>query len=127
MSGRPPLWAYASLAASMALVGSYVGLSKLLVAAFPVLLLAWLRFGIAALAMLRWVRRAGGDAPLSRHHRRLLVWESFLGHFLFSICMLYGGAMTSPSTLAEIERQPIAAGGTGPTTLPAGAVILSVR
>ena len=32
----------------MALVGSYVGLSKLLVAAFPVFLLAWLRFGIAA-------------------------------------------------------------------------------
>ena len=28
----PPLWAYASLAGSMALVGSYVGLSKLLVA-----------------------------------------------------------------------------------------------
>ena len=39
---RPPAWAYASLAASMVLVGSYVGLSKLLVAVFPVLLLAWL-------------------------------------------------------------------------------------
>ncbi len=79
----------------MALVGSYVGLSKLLVAAFPVLLLAWLRFGIAAVAMLHWVPRRDGDAPLSRHDRWLLFWESFLGNFLFSICMLYGVAMTS--------------------------------
>ena len=41
-SPRPPAWAYLSLGASMALVGSYVGLSRLLVAVFPVLLLAWL-------------------------------------------------------------------------------------
>ena len=56
----PPAWAYLSLAASMALVGSYVGLSKLLVTVFPVLLLAWLRFAIAAVAMLHWVRRVPG-------------------------------------------------------------------
>jgi drug/metabolite transporter (DMT)-like permease len=79
----------------MALVGSYVGLSKLLVAAFPVLLLAWLRFGIAAVVMAHWVPRRGGDKPLSRHDRWLLFWESFLGNFLFSICMLYGVALTS--------------------------------
>jgi len=90
-----PWMAYASLGASMALVGSYVGLSKLLVAVFPVLLLAWLRFGIAAVAMAHWVRRGPGDAPLSRGDRVLLFWESFLGNFLFSICMLYGVAMTS--------------------------------
>ncbi|MFG5407714.1 DMT family transporter [Piscinibacter sakaiensis] len=87
--------AYASLAASMALVGSYVGLSRLLVLVFPVFLLAWLRFGIAALAMAHWVRRAPGEAPLGRHDRVLLFWESFLGNFLFSICMLFGVAMTS--------------------------------
>lgn len=86
----PPTWAYLSLAASMALVGSYVGLSKLLVAAFPVLLLAWLRFGLAALVMAHWVRRLPGDPALSPYDRRLLFWESFLGNFLFSICMLYG-------------------------------------
>jgi len=91
----PPPWAYLSLAASMALVGSYVGLSKLLVAAFPVLLLAWLRFGIAAVAMAHWVRRVPGEAPLSPHDRKLLFWESFLGNFLFSICMLYGVQLTS--------------------------------
>ena len=92
---RAPWWAYACLGASMALVGSYVGLSKLLVAVFPVFLLAWLRFGIAAVAMVSWARRAPGEAPLSRHDRRLLFWESFLGNFLFSICMLFGVALTS--------------------------------
>ena len=94
-AGTAPLLAYLSLAASMALVGSYVGLSRLLVAAFPVLLLAWLRFGIAAVAMVHWVRRRPTEAPLSRHDRRLLFWESFLGNFLFSICMLYGVQATS--------------------------------
>jgi drug/metabolite transporter (DMT)-like permease len=79
----------------MAVVGLYVGLSKLLLAAFPVFLLAWLRFGLAALAMAHWVRRRDGDMPLSGHDRRLLFWESFLGNFLFSICMLFGVALTS--------------------------------
>ena len=91
----PLIWAYLSLALSTTLVGSYVGLSKLLVAVFPVLLLAWLRFGIAAVAMAHWVRRTPGEAPLSPRDRGLLFWESFLGNFLFSICMLYGVAMTS--------------------------------
>jgi drug/metabolite transporter (DMT)-like permease len=99
----------------MALVGSYVGLSRLLVAVFPVFLLAWLRFGIAAVVMLHWVRRRGGDAPLSAHDRRLLFWESFLGNFLFSVCMLFGVANTSavaagvvmaaiPATVAVLSR-----------------------
>jgi drug/metabolite transporter (DMT)-like permease len=110
-----PSWAYVSLAASMAVAGSYVGLSKLLVAVFPVLLLAWLRFAIAAVAMVHWVRRAPGDLPLSKRDRLLLFWESFLGNFLFSICMLYGVAMTSalaagivmaaiPATVALLSR-----------------------
>ena len=43
--------AYLCLASSMALVGSYVALSKPLVAAMPVFLLAWLRFGIGGLAI----------------------------------------------------------------------------
>jgi len=89
MSAAP--WAaYACLALSMLLVGSYVGLSKLLLAAFPVFLLAWLRFGIAALAMLHWVPRGAGEPALSARDRGLLFLESFLGNFLFSICMLYG-------------------------------------
>lgn len=90
-----PWLAYGALASSMALVGSYVGLSRLLVAAFPVFLLAWLRFLVAAAAMPHWVRRAEGEAPLSRRDRRLLFWESFLGNFLFSLCMLLGVQATS--------------------------------
>jgi drug/metabolite transporter (DMT)-like permease len=90
-----PWLSYLCLAAAMSLVGSYVGLSKWLVAVFPVFLLAWLRFGIAAVAMAGWVRRGAGEAPLSAHDRKLLFLESFLGNFLFSICMLFGVAMSS--------------------------------
>jgi drug/metabolite transporter (DMT)-like permease len=79
----------------MSLVGSYIGLSKLLVAALPVFLLAWLRFGIAAIAMAHWVKRAPGEAPLAPHDRKLLFFESLVGNFLFSICMLFGVAATS--------------------------------
>ena len=87
--------AYACLALSMALVGSYVALSKPLVAVIPVFLLAWLRFGIGGLAMLHWLRRPADEAPLAPRTRRLLFLESFLGNFLFSICMLFGVSMTS--------------------------------
>src|SRR5882762_9973078 len=90
-----PLLSYLCLACAMALVGSYVGFSKLLVVVFPVFLLAWLRFGIAAVAMASWVKRPPTESPLSPHDRRLLFLESFLGNFLFSICMLFGVAMTS--------------------------------
>jgi len=89
------LVAYGCLALSMSLVGSYVALSKPLVAAFPVLLLAWLRFGIAALAMPHWLRRPPGEAPMTRRTRGLVFLESFLGNFLFSICMLFGVSLTS--------------------------------
>lgn len=85
-----PWRAYALLAASTSLVGSYVGLSKLLVAAFPVFLLAGLRFGFAALLMLPWLKKPAHEAPLDARSRWLLFLESFLGNFLFSICMLYG-------------------------------------
>jgi drug/metabolite transporter (DMT)-like permease len=87
--------AYACLALSMALVGSYVALSKPLVAAIPVFLLAWLRFGIGGLAMLHWLRKPASEAPLTGRTRRLLFLESFLGNFLFSLCMLSGVSLTS--------------------------------
>jgi drug/metabolite transporter (DMT)-like permease len=90
-----PWAAYLCLASSMTLVGSYVSLSKLLVLVFPVFLLAWLRFGIAAVAMAGLLRRPPNEAPLSRQDRKLLFLESFFGNFLFSICMLFGVSMTS--------------------------------
>ncbi len=85
-----PWRSYLLLATSMSLVGSYVGLSKLLVAAFPIFLLAGLRFGFAAVLMLPWLRKPADEAPLDARSRGLLFLESFLGNFLFSICMLFG-------------------------------------
>lgn len=93
--GVPRLAAYACLALSMSLVGSYVALSKPLVAAIPVFLLAWMRFGIGGLAMLHWLRRPANEAPMSAQTKRLVFLESFLGNFLFSIFMLFGVSMTS--------------------------------
>ncbi len=90
-----PWLAYLCLASSMSLVGSYVGLSKWLVLVFPVFLLTWLRFGIAAVAMGGWLRRAPTEARLSVRDQRLLFFESFFGNFLFSVFMLLGVARTS--------------------------------
>ncbi len=87
--------AYACLALSMSLVGSYVALSKPLVAALPVFLLAWLRFGLGGAAMLHWLKKPAGEAPMTGQIKRLVFLESFLGNFLFSICMLFGVSMTS--------------------------------
>jgi drug/metabolite transporter (DMT)-like permease len=82
--------AYLCLALAMAIVGAYVGFSKLLVAVFPVFLLAWLRFGIAAVAMAHWLKREPDCAPLDAASKRFLFLESFFGNFLFSVCMLFG-------------------------------------
>ena len=96
-STSPPgrLLAYGFLALSMTLVGSYVALSKPLVAALPVFLLAWMRFGIGGVAMVHWLKRPTNEPPMTLHTRGLVFLESFLGNFLFSICMLFGVSMTS--------------------------------
>ncbi len=101
-AAMPQALAYACLALSMALVGSYVALSKPLVAALPVFLLAWLRFGIGVLAMLPWLRKPPGEAALSRRTQGLLFLESLLGNFLFSIFMLYGVSMGSAVSAGTI-------------------------
>jgi drug/metabolite transporter (DMT)-like permease len=87
--------AYGCLALSMALVGCYVALSKPLVAALPVFLLAWLRFGIGALAMAHWLKKPVDEPLMGGQTKKLVFLESLLGNFLFSICMLYGVSMTS--------------------------------
>ena len=99
LNGRPvsipsrPV-AYLCLALSMTLVGSYVALSKPLAAVLPVFLLAWLRFGIGSLAMLHWLKKPADEPPLTAQTKRLLFLESFLGNFLFTICMIYGVSLT---------------------------------
>ena len=90
----------------MAVVGSYVALSKPLAAAIPIMLLAMLRFGIAAVAMLPWTlpwisRQEGEQSPTPRAWRQLFL-QSFFGNFLFSICMLYGVSLTSASAAGII-------------------------
>ena len=94
-ASHAPWLSFVCLGSSMALVGSYVGLSKVLVLVFPIFLLAWLRFGIAAVAMAGWVKRPVSETPLDTHDRKLLFLESFFGNFLFSICMLYGVSMST--------------------------------
>jgi drug/metabolite transporter (DMT)-like permease len=90
-----PWLSYLALAAAMSVVGAYVGFSKALVIVFPIFVLAWLRFAIAAVAMLPWLRRPASEAPLDRRTRGLLFLESFFGNFLFSVCMLFGVAHSS--------------------------------
>ena len=106
--------AYACLALSMSLVGSYVALSKPLVAALPVFLLAWLRFGIGGAAMLHWLKKPANEAPMTVQTKRLLFLESFLGNFLFSICMLFGVSMTGAVTAGVVMA-----------TIPAAVALMS--
>lgn len=109
-----PVVAYGSLALSMSLVGSYVALSKPLAAIFPVFLLAWLRFGIGAAAMLHWLRKPADEPPLTLHTRRLLFLESFLGNFLFTLLMIGGVKLTTAISAGVIMA-----------TIPAAVAILS--
>jgi drug/metabolite transporter (DMT)-like permease len=104
MSARPatPWLAYGSLAASMALVGSYVALSKPLVAALPVFLLAWLRYLIGAAAMVHWLRKPASEPALDRRTHGLLFLQALLGNFLFSLCMLFGVSLTTASAAGVI-------------------------
>ncbi len=86
----------------MGMVGLYVALSKPLVSAFPVMLLALLRFLIAAIYMLPWLKPKQNDQPIDKKTHQLLFAESFLGNFLFSICMLYGVSMAGASNAAVV-------------------------
>lgn len=105
---------YALLFAGMALVGTYVALSKPLTEAFPVFVLATLRFAIASLAMIPWLRHLPGDAALDAGLLRTLFLQSFFGNFLFSITMLYGVSMTSATSAGVML-----------STLPAVVALLS--
>lgn len=86
----------------MLLTGSYVALSKPLVAALPVFLLVWLRFGMASAAMLNWLKKPQDESPMTGQTKCLLFFESFLGNFLFSICMLFGVSMTGAVTASVV-------------------------
>ncbi len=86
----------------MALVGSYVALSKPLVAAMPLFALAFVRFGIAAVAMIPWSLPRANETPLTQRERGLLFAMSFLGNFLFSIFMLAGVSLSTATAAGVI-------------------------
>jgi drug/metabolite transporter (DMT)-like permease len=98
---------YAYLFSGMAVVGVYVALSKPLTQAFPIFLLATLRFGIAAVLMLPWLSdkspsESTSAQPLSFDLKKTLFWQSFFGNFLFSLFMLYGVSQTSATASGVI-------------------------
>lgn len=94
MTRAPPWQAYLLLASGMAVVGCYIGFSKILVATVPVFLLGSIRFAIAALVMLPWTFPRGSGAVL-RAQGTVLFLQSFFGNFLFTLCVLSGIARTS--------------------------------
>ena len=96
------LLGYLLLLSGMALVGTYVALSRPLTAAMPVALLAWLRFAIAAVAMLPWTVAPIRERALDRGQWTRLFWMAFFGNFLFSAFMLNGIAMTSATTAGVV-------------------------
>jgi drug/metabolite transporter (DMT)-like permease len=97
---------YLCLLAGMAVVGSYVALSKPLVTVIPVFILAFLRFSLAGLVMLPWLAREPNAPRLDAPAQGWLFLQSLLGNFLFSICMLYGvmysNAVTAGIVMAGI-------------------------
>lgn len=98
----------------MALVGTYVALSKPLAAVIPVFALGFLRFLIGAVAMLPWTFPRPDEPSLDKTEMRLLFLLSFFGNFLFSICMLTGITLTTAT-----------AAGVTLATLPAVVALLS--
>ncbi|CAM5214004.1 Drug/metabolite transporter (DMT)-like permease OS=Castellaniella defragrans OX=75697 GN=HNR28_000281 PE=4 SV=1 [Castellaniella defragrans] len=105
---------YGYLAVSMFVVGTYVALSKPLVAVFPLFLLGWLRFGIAGVATLGWLRKPSMEPVLTWKIRVLLFLGSFIGSFLFTITMVLG-----------VSRSGAVAAGVIMSAIPAAVAILS--
>lgn len=93
---------YLLLFCGMALVGTYTALSKPLSEAMPVFLLAWLRFAIAAVVMVPWLRPDASDAPLTPSLWRTLFIQSLFGNFLFSLLVLTGVALTSAAAAGVV-------------------------
>ena len=86
----------------MALVGCYVALTKPLAAALPVFLLAWLRFGIGAVAMAPWLKKPADEPAMTARTRWLLFAESFFGNFLFTFFMINGVRLTNAAAASVI-------------------------
>jgi drug/metabolite transporter (DMT)-like permease len=82
------------LAAAMLLIGTNVGLGKSVIVFFPVLLFTFLRFGIAVICLLPWLRPAR-MRRISRKEWLQIFLQAFFGTFLFTLFMLYGVRYTT--------------------------------
>jgi drug/metabolite transporter (DMT)-like permease len=82
------------LAAAMLLIGTNVGLGKSVIVFFPVLLFTFLRFGIAVVCLLPWLRPSR-MRKLSRMEWLQIFLQAFFGTFLFTLFMLYGVKYTT--------------------------------
>jgi drug/metabolite transporter (DMT)-like permease len=88
--------AYIKLTLAMAIVGSSVVVSKLVVASFPVFLASALRFGLASIILLPLSFWREKRLPLiTRRDWMLIFLQTFCGVFLFSVFLLYGLKLTS--------------------------------
>jgi len=101
------------LIASMALVGSNVGLGKSIIAHVPVLMFALLRFVIAIVCLSPWYRPSR-MRQVSRAEWLNLLLMAFFGTFMFTLLMLGGVRLTSAMAAGVIT-----------STIPATVAILS--
>lgn len=101
-SSRVPLFAYLCLGLSMCMVGSNIGIGKLIVTELPVFLFAAMRFLIASIVLLPGMLRPSFRQGLDRSAWRGLFLQSFFGCFLFSLLMLYGVIYTTATSAGII-------------------------
>lgn len=101
-SSRVPLFAYLCLGLSMCMVGSNIGIGKLIVTELPVFLFAAMRFLIASIVLLPGMFRPSFRQGLDMPAWRGLFLQSFFGCFLFSLLMLYGVIYTTATSAGII-------------------------
>lgn len=89
------LISYAQLAASMALVGANVGVAKLLAAALPIPLIAFLRCVLACLVLLPLARLVDGPVRPAPGVLKNLFWQAAFGTVLYNAALLSGLRLTS--------------------------------
>lgn len=87
--------AYAQLALSMILVGTNVGVSKLLVGALPIALVLFLRCVLAVIVLLPLARALEGHARLTWRALRNLALQALFGTAVYNAALLAGLRLTS--------------------------------
>jgi drug/metabolite transporter (DMT)-like permease len=97
-----PLAAYFCLGLSMFIVGSNIGIGKLILQELPVFLFAALRFFIASVVLAAGMFRTSAWRGFNGTTGRGLFLQSFFGCFLFSLFMLYGVKHTSSANAGII-------------------------